>query len=109
VVEIVQYVRNNGKCAFEEWFDSLNTQVATKVKRAIDRMEDGNFGDQKSVGSGVLERRINHGPGYRVYFGRDGDRLVILLGEGTKSRQSRDIRAAQDDWVEYKSTKPKQE
>ncbi|WP_236735588.1 type II toxin-antitoxin system RelE/ParE family toxin [Agrobacterium tumefaciens] len=59
----------------------------------------------KSVGSGVLEYRIDYGPGYRVYFGRDGDELVILLIGGTKARQQNDIEAAKAFWQDYKSRK----
>ena len=65
-------------------------------------MEAGNFGDAKPVGRGVVERRIDVGPGYRLYFGRDGDELVILLAGGTKQRQQRDIEAAQKHWADYK-------
>ena len=54
-------------------------------------MSRGNFGDAKTVGSGVFERRIDFGPGYRLYLGRDGDTLVILLAGGTKKRQARDV------------------
>ena len=62
---------------------------------AVTRMAQGNFSNAKGVGSGVLEFVIDFGPGYRIYFGRDGDRLVILLGGGTKKRQQEDIRRAQ--------------
>lgn len=64
--------------------------------------DEGNLCDVKSVGAGVLERRINWGPGYRVYFGRDGVHLVILLGGGTKQRQDRDIEEARRRWADYK-------
>ncbi len=103
--ELIEYVRDNGRCPFAEWFKSLDDQSAAKVTTALDRMKAGNFGDYKSVGSGVIERRIHHGPGYRIYFGRDGDKLVVLVGGGTKSRQSSDIKTAQETWAEYKATK----
>jgi len=67
------------------------------------RMEQGSFSDVKPVGRGVSEYRLDFGPGYRIYFGRDGDQLVILLGGGTKKRQSRDIDAAKNHWAAYKS------
>ena len=60
--------------------------------------------DVKSVGAGVMERRIDWGPGYRVYFGRDGDRLIVLLGGGTKKRQQ-DIEEALTRWTDYKRRK----
>ncbi len=105
MVEIREYIRDDGRCPFAEWFERLEDQAAAKVASAIERMKLGNFGDHKSVGGGVMERRINYGPGYRIYFGRDGAKLVILVGGGTKSRQSSDIKNAQDAWAEYKATK----
>jgi putative addiction module killer protein len=68
-------------------------------------MAEGNLSDAKSVGAGVLERRINWGPGYRVYFGRDGEHLVVLLASGTKKQRQRDIVEAQSRWVDYKRRK----
>ena len=68
-------------------------------------MEAGNLSNVRGVGSGVLERRINVGPGYRVYFGRDGDTMVVLLGGGTKTRQQRDIEDARQLWQEYRRRK----
>ena len=68
-------------------------------------MESGNLSNVRGVGSGVLECRIHVGPGYRVYFGRDGDTLIVLLGGGTKERQQRDIEDARDLWREYKRRK----
>ena len=78
-----------------------------KVRTAIARMEAGNFSNVEPVGHGVKEYKINFGPGYRIYFGKDGDKLVILLGGGTKKRQSRDIETAKTLWKEYKSRKRK--
>jgi putative addiction module killer protein len=68
-------------------------------------MEQGNFSNVKSVGEGVLDYKIDFGPGYRVYFGRDGDTIVILLTGGTKKRQQRDIAAAHGYWQDYKKGK----
>ncbi len=70
------------------------------VMTRLDRVEKGNLGDCHSVGKGVSELRIDVGPGYRVYFGQDHD-LVILLGGGAKSTQTRDIKGAQKRWEEY--------
>lgn len=103
--EVVEYIRDNGRCPFAEWFERLDDQAAAKVVTTLERMKAGNFGDHKSVGQGVIERRINYGPGYRIYFGRDGAKLVVLVGGGTKSRQSSDIKQAQETWAEYKATK----
>lgn len=72
---------------------------------ALARLEGGNLSNTKTVGSGVLEYRIDYGPGYRVHFGRDGETLVILLAGGTKQRQQRDIVDAQARWLDYKRRK----
>ena len=80
----------------------LNVIVAAvKVTTALERIADGNLSNVKPVGAGVLEYRIDFGAGYRLYFGRDGDRLVILIGGGTKKRQQADINAAKAHWADY--------
>ena len=73
-----------------------------KVSVALARLEQGNLSNAKGVGEGVLEYRIDWGPGYRLYFGRDGEVLVILLTGGTKKRQQRDIDQAHELWTDYK-------
>lgn len=72
---------------------------------ALSRIERGAVSNVKGVGGGVLEFRIDFGPGYRVYFGHDGDRLVILLAGGTKRRQDEDIADAKARWSNYKARK----
>ncbi len=103
--EIRYYVAAGGRQPFAEWFAELEADARAKVTRAIARLEQGNFSNVKSVGEGVLEYRIDFGPGYRVYFGRDGEMLVILLTGGTKKRQQRDIDAAHAFWQDYKQSK----
>jgi putative addiction module killer protein len=105
MIELFHYVTAAGACPFAEWFDGLQAQAALKVRTALARIEVGNLGDTKSVGDGVLERRVDWGPGYRVYFGRDGDQIVVLLAGGTKKRQAADIRRAQSYWAEYRRRK----
>jgi len=95
----------NGGSVFEKWFSSLDAQAAAKVATALYRLEQGNFSNVKSAGKGVSELRIDFGPGYRIYFGREGDTLVILLGGGSKKTQCRDIRNAQKLWAQYKMEK----
>jgi putative addiction module killer protein len=90
-----------GERPFDEWFDSLPPDHATKVLVAIGRIEAGNTGNLKPVGEGVHERKIDWGPGLRIYLGFDGPDLVLLLGGGTKRRQQADIRAAQLRWLDY--------
>ena len=91
-----------GRSLFAEWFDELDAVTADRVDRYIRRLETGNFGAAKVVGEGVSELRLDFGPGYRVYFGRDGKTLIILLGGGSKRRQDADIAAAIARWKHYK-------
>lgn len=79
--------------------------AAARVTVAVTRIARGAVSNVKGVGDGVFEYRIDAGPGYRIYFGRDGDRLVILVGGGTKRRQDRDIEAARMRWESYKARK----
>ncbi len=88
-----------------EWYERLDSRAAAKVTTAIERMADGNLGDVKSVGQGVSERRIDYGPGYRIYFGRDGNVVIVLLAGGTKQRQQADILQATALLTEYKQQK----
>ena len=83
VIEIREYVDAKGRSPYARWFNQLPAQVAAKVATALVRMEQGNLSSVKGVGAGVLECRIDFGPGYRVYFGEDGDTPIILLGGGT--------------------------
>jgi putative addiction module killer protein len=83
----------------------VDSAARAKVTIAITRLEQGNISNVKSVGQGVLEYRINFGPGYRVYFGRDGATLVILLTGGTKKRQRRDIETARALWTAHRASK----
>lgn len=76
-----------------------------QLTTAIHRLELGNFSNVKGVGAGVFEYRIDFGPGYRVYFGKDGESLAILVGGGTKRRQDRDITLAHERWLDYKKRK----
>lgn len=105
MIDIEVFESGVGSAPFDDWFNRLPASVADRIDTALQRMRLGNFGDHKRVGEGVFERRIHFGPGYRIYFGRDGDRVVILLAGGSKNTQSRDIKAAQQLWREYKRTK----
>ena len=71
----------------------------------VTRLSHGNFSNVKGVGGGVMEQKIDFGPGYRIYFAKDGEQVVILLGGGTKHRQQNDIRIAQVRWADYKRRK----
>jgi len=100
----VEYTEG-GRSPFAEWFDGLDASTAARVDRYIRRMEAGAFGVAKPLREGVSELRLDFGPGYRVYFGRDGLTLVILLGGGDKRRQRADIAAAVERWRRYKATR----
>jgi putative addiction module killer protein len=102
-LNVVAYADRDGRVPFRDWLAELDPVAASKVTAALVRMVHGNPGDVKPVGAGVLERRIHWGAGYRVYFGRDGARLIVLLGGGTKSRQQRDIETAQARWSDCKA------
>ena len=104
-MQLSEYVDTAGNSPFRNWFDRLDAQAAAKVTVALTRMGLGNLSNVKSVGAGVQEIRIDFGPGYRIYFGRDGDWLVILLAGGTKNRQQKDIAAARVRWADYKKRK----
>jgi len=105
VIIIKEYIDSNDRSPYAKWFNHLNAPAAARVVTAIVRMEQGNLSNVKGIGAGVLECPIDFGPGYRVYFGRDGDRIIILLGGGTKKRQKKDIEFAKALWKEYKKRK----
>jgi putative addiction module killer protein len=105
MVEVREYVDRSGHSPFGDWTDRLNREAAVKVAAALARLQQGNFSSAKGVGAGVYEYRIDFGPGYRIYFGKDGDTLVILVGGGTKKRQQSDISAAHARWQDYKQRK----
>jgi putative addiction module killer protein len=105
MTEIREYVRLDGKNPFRIWFDSLGVEAARKVTTALYRLGLGNFSNVKGVGSGVFECRIDFGPGYRIYFGKSGEQIVILLRGGTKQKQEDDIVVAKEYWMNYKREK----
>src|SRR6266849_8640097 len=93
---IREYLTADGKSPFRGWLDSLTVAVRARIQARLLRFEMGNVGDHKSVGSGVWEARIMFGPGYRIYFGKDGDSIIVLLVGGDKGSQSKDISRAQE-------------
>jgi putative addiction module killer protein len=104
-MRVLQYLDSKGSSPFAAWFNRLDAQAAAKVTIAVARLEQRNFSNVKGVGGGVLEYRLDFGPGYRVYFGRDGETIVILLGGGAKKRQSADIELARVRWLDYRRRK----
>jgi putative addiction module killer protein len=105
MIEVLEYLEEDGQSPFAAWSDGLNREAGVKVAAALARMQQGNWSKVKGVGGGVYEYRIDYGPGYRIYFGKDGDLLVILVGGGTKKRQQKDIQRALERWEDYKRRK----
>ena len=104
-VRVVVYIDAAGRSAFTRWFDELNSEAAAKVTTALYRMRQGNFSNVKGIGGGAFEYRIDFGPGYRIYFGKDGETLIVLLGGSTKKGQQRAIQSARESWQEYRHRK----
>jgi len=100
-----EYEQDDGEAPLKKWFDSLEPRATLKIRTAIAQMEAGNFGDHKPVGEGVWERRIHFERGYRIYFAKEGDELVLLFWGGTKTRQQSDIEKAKILYSEYKFRK----
>jgi len=105
MVEIREYLDLAGRSPFGVWRQLLDVPARKKVTTAIYRLGLGNFSNVKGVGGGVFECKIDFGPGYRVYFGKDGEQSVILLAGGTKKRQQQDIQTAAERWREYQARK----
>lgn len=98
-VEVVFYVDGTGVSPYETWLESLkDLRGKAAIDVRINRLRLANFGDCKFVGKGVYELRISYGPGYRIYLGKIGKRVIVVLTGGSKSSQCRDIKKAQAIW-----------
>ena len=104
-VRVLEYLDRSGRSTWRHWFNDLDAHAAAKVGTALYRLGQGNFSTVEGVGGGVFEAKIDFGPGYRIYFGKDGGTVVILLGGSTKQRQSAAIGAAHGAWADYKQRK----
>jgi putative addiction module killer protein len=103
---LIIYQTVSGSEPYVEYVDSLrDREGAARIKSRVTRTELGNLGDHRSVGHGVIELRINYGPGYRIYTGLDGPDLIVLLCAGDKSSQEKDIRRAHEYWTDYRTAK----
>ena len=105
-IRVVEYVREDGSIPFKKWFDDLDPAAAAKVAAAQVRLSQGNTSSVKWF-SGLGEYVIDWGPGYRMYLARDGEKLIVLFGGGTKRGQQRDIERAKELLAEYKARKTK--
>ena len=103
-MELVAYAAGE-RTPFVSWYENLDDHAAFRVAQALDKMRRGIASGLKSVGGGVFESRVDFGPGYRIYVGRDGDSVLILLGGGSKQRQQQDIMAAKRLWQRHKQWK----
>jgi putative addiction module killer protein len=101
---IKELLVNDGASPFGEWFSGLDGVAAAKVQVAVARMEQGNLSNVQWF-RGIGEYRIDWGPGFRIYLAKDGVRIILLLGGGTKKRQQRDIDLAVERWEDYKRRK----
>ena len=100
-MRIREYLTADGRNPFRDWLGRLDSRTKARVQARVLRFETGNLGDHKSVGRGVWEARMDFGPGFRIYFGKFGSSIVILLTGGDKSSQGRDICRAQAFWRDY--------
>ena len=100
-LDIKEYLTPEGESPFRKWLGELDRSVAARIQARVYRFELGNLGDTKRVGDGVFEARFDFGPGYRLYFGRHGRTIVVLLCGGDKTTQSRDIQKAKALWTDY--------
>ena len=99
------YETSTGNTPFHEWLNGLRDEKGRAVIRTrIVRLELGNFGDCEPVGEGVLELKIDFGPGYRVYCAEEGPKIILLLIGGDKKTQPRDIKTAKRYWQEYRKS-----
>jgi len=105
MVGVKEYIDETGKSPFVVWYDRLDARAAVKVSTALYRLEQGNFSNTKGIGGGIFEYKIDFGPGYRIYFGKDGESIMIILGGGKKKRQQQDINTAKAYWQDYKARK----
>lgn len=103
MIELLRYCRDDGHEPFTEWLNALRDKVAqARIRVRLRQVEAGNFGDCEPVGEGVIELRVHVGAGYRVYFGRHGKAVVLLLCGGDKRSQENDIKRARALWLEWK-------
>ena len=103
MINLVRYQQTNGNEPFSDWLNGVRDKIAqARIRIRLRQVEAGNFGDCESVGEGVSELRMHVGAGYRVYFGRHGQTVVVLLCGGDKRTQTNDIKRAKLFWADWK-------
>lgn len=107
-IEIELYKTQTGQCPFDVWFDSLRElHTRAKILTRLDRLKLGNFGDCKGLGDGIAELRLDYGPGFRIYYSKIGNKVILLLCGGVKGSQTKDINNAKEYLKEYHSREEK--
>ncbi|MDD5222389.1 MAG: type II toxin-antitoxin system RelE/ParE family toxin [bacterium] len=100
--EVVYYKTGAGKVPFLDWLYSLKDKITrARIRIRIERVAMGNFGDHHSVGNGVWELRVSSGPGFRIYYGLEGKKIVVVLAGGDKRSQEKDVKLAKEYWADY--------
>lgn len=98
--EVLEYITTDGEAPLSQWLQTLDRPVRARIRTRIDRVARGNLGDSKALGAGLYELRLDFGPGYRIYYGRQGQTVVVLLCGGDKASQQSDIAKARKYWAE---------
>jgi len=101
-IEILIYEDASGKSPYKSWFNKLDTTTQLIIDNRLSRVRLGNFGDCEPVKEGVFELKFKYGPGYRIYFGKINNTIILLINGGNKGNQSRDIEKAKQYWIQYK-------
>ena len=101
--KIVYYQTKSGRSPFYEWLRKLDEKTKERINERLFRLTSGNFGDHKNIGDGIFELRFHFDSGYRIYFGKENNKIIILLNAGNKSSQSRDIKQAKEFWEDFKN------
>jgi putative addiction module killer protein len=106
-VDVREYLTADGRNPYREWLDTLDVTPRARIQARVLRSRPGISATSRAWGGGVWEARVMFGPGYRIYFGKDGAQLVLLLLGGDKSNQTADVARAQESWKAYQEGKPR--
>ncbi len=101
MIELAEYLDDRNRSPFAEWRSSLDPPTRARIELSLARLRTGNFASLKGIGAGLMEMRLDFGPGYRIYLAKEGETFILLLGGGTKKRQQDDIAAAKVRFRDY--------
>ncbi len=108
MIELIRYQQDDGNCPIGDWLQGMKDKRArAQIEIRLQRLSAGNFGQCRALRAGVMELKVDVGPGYRVYCAKHGDALIVLLCGGDKSTQDRDIDCAIDYWKHWKQRNKK--